>query len=328
MKIIVITGQTATGKTKLALKKAVEENGELISADSRQAYKYLDIATGKDLSDHNFHLENKVNNFDIGYYRLKSQVSSLTTIPIWLYDVVDPKQYYSSFDFESLALDVMKDILNRGKTPIIIGGTYFYIYHLLYEINSNVPANWELRRELDTKTVEELQQMLITIAPQVFESMNQSDRNNPRRLMRRIEICKAPEPPRLRNRQQAAGEPRRLNEIALKQKLGLDNLEIEYIGLRFENKETLHEAIKKRVEQRLQDGAIEEVKKILEMGYTKRDPGLKTIGYKEIIKYLKSLQTPQDLSLMTQDWRIHEHQYAKKQNVFMKKDKNIKWIEV
>lgn len=338
-KIIIITGQTATGKTKLALKKAVEENGELISADSRQAYKYLDIATGKDFIDHNFHLEKKVDNFDVGYYLLHPSPFTLHPIKLWLYDVVDSKDYYSSFDFETLALDVIKDILSRGKTPIIIGGSYFYIYHLLYEINSNVPADWELRKELDTKTVEELQQMLIKLAPQIFESMNQSDRNNPRRLMRRIEIVRdkkrqvsqlegIPTAHSLRIAEEHWREGKLGQNLSLQEKLKIKGIEIEYIGLRFKNKETLHGAIKKRVEQRLQDGAIEEVKKILEMGYTERDPGLKTIGYKEIIKYLKSPHTAQDLSLMTQDWNIHEHQYAKKQNVFMKKDKNIKWLEV
>lgn len=337
-KIIIITGQTATGKTKLALKKAVEENGELISADSRQAYKYLDITTGKDFTDHNFHLEKKVDNFDVGYYLLHPSPFILHPIKLWLYDVVDPKDYYSSFDFETLALDVIKDILSRGKTPIIIGGSYFYIYHLLYEINSNVPADWELRKELDTKTVEKLQLMLIKLAPQVFESMNQSDRNNPRRLMRRIEISRRVS--RVGGPRQRAVSPlarstdggineRQDPQIKIVQKLGINNLQIQYIGLRFKNKETLHEAIEKRVEQRLQNEAIEEVKNILKMGYTEKDPGLKTIGYKEIIKFLKlkdlSSKIKDQLSL---DWQIHEHQYAKKQNVFMKKDKNIKWLEV
>ena len=141
--------------------------------------------------------------------------------------------------------------------------------------------------------------------------------------MRKIEISLAVEPTRLR-RSETTGKPRRLNEIKLKEKLGTKDLQIEYIGLRFKNKEKLHTNIKKRIEERLKNGALEEVKKLLLMGYTEKDSGLKTIGCKEIIKYLKTL----DSRLMTQDWNIREHQYAKKQYTFMKKDKNINWVEV
>ncbi|QQG44034.1 MAG: tRNA dimethylallyltransferase [Candidatus Roizmanbacteria bacterium] len=327
-KIIIITGQTATGKTSLALKKARLENGELISADSRQAYKHLDIITGKDLPlGSKFHKVEEKNGFDIGYYLINPE--PITHNPkLWLYDIVDPKQYFSSFDYESLAIPLIKQILDQGKTPIVVGGTYFYLYNLLYDIDTNVPPNWELRKELDNKSVEQLQQMLKKINPKLFESLNESDRQNPRRLIRKIEISKATEPPRLR-RSETTGEPRRLNEITLKEKLGLKDLEVEYIGLRFKNKDSLHEAIKIRVKERLKSGAIEEVKNLLKMGYKETDPGLKTIGYREIIKYLKTHNpSPITHNQMSQEWQIHEHQYAKRQYTFMKKDPNIKWKEV
>ena len=132
-KIIIITGQTATGKTKLATEYAQKYNGELINADSRQVYKYLDVVSGKDL--------------DI-----------INRIPIHLYDVCDPKQPFSSHEWVELAKQTITDLINHGKTPIIIGGTYFYISHLLYDIETTgVKPDWKLRKKLNQKPVTELQ---------------------------------------------------------------------------------------------------------------------------------------------------------------------------
>src|SRR3990167_6056165 len=123
-KLVVITGQTATGKTKLALECAEKYNGELVNCDSRQIYKYLDIITGKDKQ-------------------------LLAKVKVWLYDVVKPDEYFSSFDFVKLALPIIKKILSEGKTPIIVGGTYMYIKHLLYKVETdNIPPDWRLRKEL------------------------------------------------------------------------------------------------------------------------------------------------------------------------------------
>lgn len=182
-KLIIITGQTATGKTELALEYASKYNGELINCDSRQIYKHLDIITGKDVGNSKFKFISKVNNFNIGFYLL----NRLTKI--WLYDIVDPKEYFSSFDYKECALYVIKKLWQEGKTPIIVGGTYFYLYHLLYGVASEtIPPNWKLRKELNEKPVEELQKILKKLSPQSFEKLNQSDKNNPQRLIRRIEI--------------------------------------------------------------------------------------------------------------------------------------------
>ena len=126
MKIIIITGPSATGKTRLALSLARKEKGELVNFDSRQVYKYLDIITGKDRPKNN-------------------------AFKIWLYDVVDPKEYFSSFDYVRQAMKVMQDILHRKKTPILVGGTYLYLYHLLYKVETeNIPPDMILRKKLNT----------------------------------------------------------------------------------------------------------------------------------------------------------------------------------
>ena len=143
--MIIITGQTATGKTKLALELAKKHNGELVNFDSRQIYKYLDIITGKDIPKEK----------------------------IWLYDLVTPDQYFSSFDFVKFVTPIIEDIKKRGKTPILVGGTYLYIKHLLYGIdNNNSPPDFELRQKLNFKSVKELQDILKNLDVQSINRLN------------------------------------------------------------------------------------------------------------------------------------------------------------
>lgn len=289
--MIIITGQTATGKTKLALELAKKYNGELINFDSRQIYKHLDIITGKDK--------------DI------STRKQWNNVAVWLYDVVKPDQYFSSFDFVKVATPIIEDIIKRGKEPILVGGTYFYLKHLLYGFDIQpVPANLKLRKKLNNKSVKELQIILQKLDVQSINRLNNSDRNNPRRLIRRIEILLY-KPTRLRSE---AGKPRWLN-VEIRQ----------FIGIKYKNKEDLINAIKIRVSKRLKQGAIEEVRSLLKRGYKESDQGMKTIGYQQVIKYLKGSMTKEQA---VNDWINKEIQYAKRQLTFMKKDKNIKWIEI
>ena len=283
-RLFVITGQTASGKTKFALKLKKNENGVLINCDSRQIYKYLDIITGKDIKD------------------------------ILLYDIVDPKDYYSSFDYTQAAIPLIKKIIKDNKTPIIVGGAYLYIKHLLYNIETeNIKPDWKLRKQLDKYLLKDLQNKLKEINIRLFNNLNQSDRNNPRRLIRKIEIAKYENTIKLNINKTFAF------------KIFFKNIKIEFIGLKFEKKQDLVKAIKKRVENRLKQGAIKEVKQLLKKGYSEKDPGLQTIGYKQIIKYLKGEISKQNA---IEQWTLKEIQYAKRQYTFMKKDKNIKWRDI
>ena len=280
--MIIITGQTATGKTKLALEFVQKHNGELINFDSRQIYKYLDIITGKDIPK----------------------------TKIWLYDIVTPDQYFSSFDFVKQARPIIDDIKKRGKTPILVGGTYLYLKHLLYGIDDdNSPPNFELRKKLNNKSVKELQDILTKIDVQSINRLNNSDLNNPRRLIRKIEITS-----------------NRKGTLLYKVRPYIrTDLPKTFIGLKYKNKDKLREAIIKRVEERLKNGAIGEVKNILKMGYKETDPGMKTIGYQQIIKYLNKELTK---GKAIDNWVNKEVKYAKRQLTFMKKDKNISWREI
>ncbi len=154
-KLLVICGPTATGKTQLAASIAKKFDGELISADSRQVYRGMDITTGKDRPD----------------------------VPVWLYDVVEPDEAFSVSRWISLAKEAIANMVKRKKLPIVVGGTGLYIKALLEPFDTiDIPPNEEVRKKLAVLSLSELQQMVER------GDMNDSDWQNPRRLIRKIEI--------------------------------------------------------------------------------------------------------------------------------------------
>jgi len=288
--IFIVTGQTATGKTKYALKLAKEFNGELINCDSRQIYEKLNIVTGKDINL-------------VKYFGAK----------IRLYDIISPKETFSAHDYREAAQKIIKEILRRAKTPVIVGGTYFYLQELLYERSkARIPPDWSLRKKLEGSSVLVLQQKLQRLSPEFFNSLNQSERNNPHRLIRKIEIL---------------SQNPSYKETGIKYEFSpfFSKMKIDITGIKFKKQSDLQIAIKKRVEERLKNGAIEEARQLIKQGFKESDPGLQTIGYKQIFKHLKGVLS---LKAMTDEWVSHEIQYAKRQYTFIKTDPNIHWITV
>src|SRR3989344_1102266 len=172
--LLVILGPTATGKTDLAISLAKKFNGELVSCDSRQVYMGLDIGTGK---------------LPGGRWKMEDGKWIVNGISIHLYDVVDPKTQYSVAHFVKDAGRVIENIRKRGKLPIIVGGTGLYLKALLYGLsNLAVPADKSLRKKLEKLSREDLQIKLQKISPEKWKSLNYSDRQNPRRLVRAIEL--------------------------------------------------------------------------------------------------------------------------------------------
>jgi tRNA dimethylallyltransferase len=167
-KIVVIVGPTAVGKSDFAVQYAIDNNGEVISADSRQVYVGLDIGTGKITKD------------------------EMRGIPHHLLDVASPHEKFNVERFKNLAQQAITDIVSRGKLPIICGGTGFYIDALVNNISyPHVPHDEKLRREIENKSASELWNILSSLDPEYAHGLNNSERNNGHRLVRSIEIAKA-----------------------------------------------------------------------------------------------------------------------------------------
>ena len=265
-KIIVILGQTATGKSDLAVKIAKKTNGEIISADSRQVYKDLDIGTGK------------VTKREMG------------GIFHYLIDVASPKKQFTVAEYKELAEEKMEEIISRSKTPIICGGTGFYIDAITKGlILPEVPPNYLLRHRLALVNDRGLLLKLKKLDPARAKNI---DPKNKIRLIRAIEIAKAlGKVPRL------VVKPPSYKFI----KIGL------YLP-----PDILKKKVEKRVKKMFQNGLLNEIKKLKKAGIS--DKRLKELGF----EYYKP--TPEKVIKATLD-------YAKRQMTWFKRDKEIKWFD-
>lgn len=332
-RFLVICGLTATGKTKLGMKIAKKFNGEIISADSRQVYKGMDIGTGKDLPIvKRFHLVQggtltKNEKLQIGYYIINH-------VKIWLYDLVKPDYQFSVADYVKCANLVIEDIYKRGKLPIIVGGTGLYIKGLIDGIGTlGIEPDWELRKRLANCSIAQLSDKLKKLNPEKWQSMNHSDRNNSRRLARAIEVA-------------MTKEKKSSALYYCHSTIGQEN--VFFVGLTASYK-TLYQRIDERVAKRVKQGVEEEIKKLLDAGYNFENSAMgTTIGYKEWKEYfchpefisgsdpalggmtkemLKQVQHDGFINII-QCWKFAEHAYARRQMTWFRKDKRIKWFEI
>lgn len=272
MKLLVICGPTATGKTSLAFSLAKTFHGELVSADSRQVYRGMDIGTGKEEDPH---------------------------IRTWCIDVVNPSEAFSVAHFHALASEAIADIHARGKLPIVVGGTGLYIQSLLTPFETaEIPPDQTLRKELSTLPVKELQNRLKKDDAKTWEQLNNSDKNNPRRLMRKIELAMNPKSPNL---------PKALNHPYDALMIGLTA-----------SASTLYTRIDQRVDERLAAGLEQEIQALLADGYTWDMPGMNTLGYKEFADGFSDEAIKK--------WKYDEHAYARRQLTWFKKMKGIVWF--
>lgn len=294
-KVLVILGPTAVGKSDIAVKLARKYRGEVISADSRQVYKGLDIGTGKITPD-----TKNSSNFSMG--QAKKYIFTHKGIPHYLIDVVSPKKTFNVTDWKKLAEEKIETILKRSKLPIICGGTGFYIQSIVDGVVlPEVPPNKKLRKELEKKSLEELVLILKKLDKDRIKNI---DTKNPVRLIRAIEIAKA------------------LGKVPK-----LKNAESKYdfiqIGITLPQDE-LRKKIEKRLLTRIKKGMIKEAENLLKKGVSLKRMKELGLEYKYLALFLEKKITKQEMleKLNTEIWH-----YAKRQITWFKRDKRINWFK-
>lgn len=281
--LITILGPTAVGKTKLAAALACKFNGEIISADSRQVYRGMDIGTGKDLEDY------IVN----GY-----------TIPYHLIDIIDPSEEYNVFTFQNNFYDAFNKIKSAGKIPFLAGGTGLYINSIIKNYNmSEIQTDRAEYNNLLKLDIDELKNILVSLKPNQHNTTDLLDKD---RLIRAILVA----------RSTSYGNKDFKPEVAPL-----------IIGVKLE-REIIKDRITKRLKERLNNGMVEEVKRLIENGITFEKLNFFGLEYKFIGQYLKGTLNYND---MFQKLNSAIHDFAKRQMTWFRKMERegvfINWID-
>lgn len=277
-KIIVVVGPTASGKSDLAVKLAKMLNGEVISADSRQVYRKMDIGTGKITK------------------------KEMAGIPHYLLDVAPPKKVFNAADFQRLGQKAIKKISAKGKIPIVVGGSGFYIDGLIYGTPlPTVPPDSALRKKLEKLSADKLFAKLKKLDPGRAQNI---DRFNKRRLVRALEIIGI------------TGKP--VPKIG-EQKT---NFNVLKIGIKLPDKE-LKKRVRARLLKRLKQGMTAEVKMLHDKGVSWRRLDNLGLEYRWVSRYLRGAMGKDEMfkKLESEIWR-----YAKRQMTWFRRDKEINWV--
>lgn len=285
-KVIVICGPTASGKTALSIELAKRINGEVVSADSMQIYKDMDIGSAKVTKE------------------------EMQGIKHYLVDCVFPDERYSVANYKLDAKKAIEEILKKGKTPIVVGGTGLYIDALIYEIEyQDIKINESYRKELESikqnQGLEVLYERAVKIDP---EAMKKISPNDSKRIMRVLEIYEATG----KNKTEQEAESR-LKEIPYNYKVFAITMD----------REKLYERINKRVDIMIENGLIEEVKELLKK-YKEFPTAMQALGYKEVKEYLDGKLTKQE---MIDKIKQESRRYAKRQLTWFRKNKQTIWID-
>lgn len=293
---MVICGPTAVGKTNAALKLAAANNGSIISVDSRQMYVGLDIGSGKDIpADFTF----KTSSSGIPKY-------SNGNIDIFGYDVFKPIKLKSPSQLAQKLHPVLEILDHKHKIPILVSGSGNYVRSLISPPETAmIPPNLQVRKELAEKTIDELQKILQRTDQKKLRSMNQSDRNNPRRLIRAIEVAKSP-------------------KHAVESQSNTNHFDVLWIGLTA-SKEVLQQRIVERVEDRIKQGVIEETQSLVREHPASVSLLQVTLGYQQVLAYLSGNISKVELQ---EKWALKEFQYAKRQLTWFKKNDRIHWFDI
>lgn len=278
-KVLVICGATASGKTALSIACAKKFNGEIISADSMLVYRGLNIGTAK------------------------PSIEERSDIPHYMIDVVSPKENFSVSDYEAMALPIVERLLSEGKTPIICGGTGFYINALLYKSQfGNIGANEELRAEYERLAkIHGKEYVHAILREKDPESAERLHYNDLKRVIRALEIY------------DVTGKAKSLQQDKPVPRFDFVSVSIEY------PRETLYERINLRVDEMFSCGLISEVQGLLDDGVTQDMQCMQGIGYKEVAEGLRIGAGQEEIKELV---KKNTRNYAKRQQTFFKRAQN------
>ena len=285
-KLVVLTGPTAVGKTKLSIELARRIGGEIISADSMQVYKHMDIGSAK------------------------IRPEEMEGIPHFLVDELEPSEEFNVVVFQQKTKQYMQEIYERGHIPILVGGTGFYIQAVLYDINfSEDDNNHQIREELETlardKGAEYMHEELKKIDPVSADTIHA---NNVKRVIRALEYYKL------------TGQ--KISEHNEEQRQNESPYDFSYFVLN-DHRELLYERIDKRVDEMVTEGLVEEVTRLKELGYDRSYVSMQGLGYKEIFSYLEGeISLAEAIYIIKRDTR----HFAKRQITWFKREKDVIWV--
>ncbi len=283
-KVLVVCGATASGKTALSVACAKRFNGEIISADSLLVYNGLNIGTAK------------------------PTMEEREGIPHHLIDVVSPKQSFSVSDYEGLALPIVEELLAKGKTPIICGGTGFYIQSILYKSQfGNVGADEEIRKKYEKIAEERGKEYVHALLKEKDgESAEKLHPNDVKRVIRALEIY------------DMTGNPKSKQQDEQIPRFDFVAVSLDY------QRETLYERINLRVEKMFQAGLIQEIEGLLANGITENHQCMQGIGYKEVAEGLRLGRSIEEIKELIQK---NTRNYAKRQITFFKRMQNHTYLQ-
>jgi tRNA dimethylallyltransferase len=297
-KIIAVIGPTASGKTSLAIETAKKFDGEMINTDSRQIYKYMDIGTAKgEVSE----LPNTQYPIPAKYQIQKPKIETLDVynlegVPIHLINIVEPDEVLTLAQYQKLAYAAIENILERGKLPILVGGTGLYIDAVLKGYKFlGVKPYLKLRKELNSKTVKQLSRILTKLNTAAYERLNESDRANKHRLIRLVEVAKAGK------------------EILHKKEK--PDYDVLYLKPR-RSREELYTRINKRAKIIVDSGLIDEVKSLIKRGYKFTKPAMTAISYPIVKRYLDEEITKEEL---IEQFAQGDRNYARRQKTWFRR---------
>ena len=278
--------QRLLGKTALSIEIAKRVHGEIVSADSMQIYKEMDIGSAKPTKE------------------------EMEGIPHYLLDFVSPKERYSVADYKKEATKAIEEILKKGKTPIVVGGTGLYIDALIYNIDyPEIEFDETYRKQLERRVEQEGLPSLYEEATQIDEqAMKRISPNDQKRILRVLEVY------------HQTGKTKTEQEVMSRQKEVPYDYQVYALTM---PREQLYDRINKRVDIMLEQGLVEEVKKILET-YPEFPTAMQALGYKEIKEYLEgNVEKEEAIETIKQETR----RYAKRQLTWFRKNKQTKWLD-